>query len=378
MMQRLLKLKIEKWVIWIVLIAVLVLLRHLLPVIFLTFVLSYIGNTLVNLMGRRSPRGRKLQVVAVYMLFLLILGSVALLVVPRMFLETRQLAVFYLSQESVVGPQLPGATKADPDTALDRQTRRYVDAVVVYVFGREAYERFNTSDTYQDLLTKTEEFIQGFVPLAVEGVKHFVNSSISIVFQFLLAIILSFLILWDLPSLREGVKSLGSGPSAEVYAEIAPGMRAFGVMLGRAFEAQTGIALVNAVLTSIGFLILGIPSIALLATIVFFCSYIPVVGVILSTIPAALFAFKAGGVSLVVGLVVMVLIVHAIEAYALNPLIYGHHLKLHPVAILAILLVGEHLFGIWGLLLGVPIAAFVWVYVIRGAPPPPLQEASPE
>ncbi len=48
--------------------------------------------------------------------------------------------------------------------------------------------------------------------------------------------------------------------------------------------------------------------------IVFFCSFIPVVGVMLSTLPAALFAFKAGGIGMVFGLVVMVLIVHAIEA----------------------------------------------------------------
>ena len=86
----------------------------------------------------------------------------------------------------------------------------------------------------------------------------------------------------------------------------------------------------------------------------------------LSTLPAALFAFKAGGITLVLWLVVMVLLVHAVEAYMLNPIIYGRHMKMHPVAIIVILLVGEHLFGIWGLLLGVPMAAFVWTYVIQG------------
>ncbi|MND07509.1 hypothetical protein D3C83_295290 [compost metagenome] len=42
-------------------------------------------------------------------------------------------------------------------------------------------------------------------------------------------------------------------------------------------------------------------------------------------------------------------------------------------------MVGEHLFGIWGLLLGVPVAAFVWSYVIQGkdvgAAAPPLTRA---
>lgn len=249
---------------------------------------------------------------------------------------------------------------------IDRETRRYVQTIFIRLFGADTFYSFEQSAAYDALLTRVEQSIRRFIPKVIAAVVEFVNSSIAIFFQFLLSIILSFLILWDLPSLKSGIQTLATGHTADTYEEIAPGMRMFGVMLGRAFEAQTGIAVVNAMLTSIGFLILGIPSIALLATIVFFCSYIPVVGVILSTLPAALFAFKAGGIPLVLSLVVMVLIVHAIEAYALNPIIYGRHMRMHPVTILTILLVGEHLLGIWGLLLGVPITAFVWSYAIKG------------
>ena len=346
----------EKWAIWIAFIGVLVLLRHLFPVIFFTFVLAYIGNTIVNWLTKRWQR-RRVNLAIVYLLFLLILTGVGLLVVPRMFAEARQLAVLYISQE----PKAAGQ-----GTMLDQQTEKYLDSLLLRVFGPETFQSFERSDAYDALLHRVEESIRAFVPGVVANVRGFVNESIAVLFQFLLSIILSFLILWDLPGLKRGVQSLATGRASEVYAEIAPSMTSFGVMLGRAFEAQTGIAVVNAILTSIGFLILGIPSIALLATIVFFCSYIPVVGVMLSTVPAALFAFKVGGVGLVMWLVVMVLIVHAVEAYMLNPLIYGRHMKMHPVAILAILLVGENVFGIWGLILGVPIAAFVWNYVLGG------------
>ncbi len=44
-----------------------------------------------------------------------------------------------------------------------------------------------------------------------------------------------------------------------------------------------------------------------------------------------------------------------------QPRIVGKVLHLHPVMVLLILVIGEHFFGIWGLLLGVPIA----VYLIR-------------
>lgn len=373
-------LKLEKWLIWIALFGILLLLRHLFPVIFLTFVLTYIANTLVKVMTRRW-KWRRVNLAIVYVVFLLLITGVGLLVVPRMFSEARQLAVFYISRQPTTATAAPAQ-----ETIIDQQTRKYVDSILVRVFGPETFGSFAQSDAYEALVTRVEGSIRGFIPGVVAAVREFVNESIAILFQFVLSIILSFLILWDLPSLKRGVGALATGRTAEVYDEIAPSMRAFGVMLGRAFEAQTGIAVVNAILTSIGFLILGIPSIALLATIVFFCSYIPVVGVMLSTVPAALFAFKAGGVQMVLWLIVMVLVVHAVEAYALNPIIYGRHMKMHPVAILAILIVGEHVFGMWGLILGVPIAAFVWTYVIGQkdvtVPPPassrtPLETAAP-
>ena len=357
--------KVQKWVIWLAFLATLILLRHLFPVIFLTFVLAYIANTLVKLMTRRWNR-RRLNVVVVFVLFLAMLIGAGVLVVPKMFSEVRQLAVFSIARDAAAQPQTTSTQPRDGETAIDREARRYVDTILIRLVGPDTFRSFERSEAYEGLMQRVDAAISGFLPRVIAAVRAFVNSSLAIFLQFLLSIVLSFLILWDLPSLERGVESLATGRTAEVYDEIAPGITAFGVMLGRAFEAQTLIAVVNAVLTSIGFLILGIPSIALLATIVFFCSYIPVVGVMLSTLPAALFAFKTGGITLVLWLVVMVLLVHAVEAYMLNPLIYGRHMKMHPVAILVILMVGEHLFGIWGLLLGVPMAAFVWSYVIQG------------
>jgi predicted PurR-regulated permease PerM len=143
-------------------------------------------------------------------------------------------------------------------------------------------------------------------------------------------------------------------------------------MLGRAFEAQSVVAVVNALLSAVVFILLGLPSIALLAMIVFVCSYIPVLGMFLSTLPAAFLALRVGGITHVLWLVAAILVIHAIEAYMLNPLIYGRHLRLHPLAVLVILVVAEHLVGVWGLLLGVPIAAFVLKYVIEGQPVTPI------
>jgi predicted PurR-regulated permease PerM len=48
----------------------------------------------------------------------------------------------------------------------------------------------------------------------------------------------------------------------------------------------------------------------------------------------------------------------------LNPIIYGKHLKLNPVFTLIILYVGYHAFGLWGMLLGVPVARYFIHHVL--------------
>jgi predicted PurR-regulated permease PerM len=63
----------------------------------------------------------------------------------------------------------------------------------------------------------------------------------------------------------------------------------------------------------------------------------------------------------------LVIVIHAIEAYLLNPIIYGRHLKLNPVLTLIILYVGYHAFGLWGMLLGVPVARY-FIHDVIGVP----------
>jgi predicted PurR-regulated permease PerM len=357
-------------------------LRHLFPVFFLTFILAYIGNTVVNMMTTRFPY-RRLNLVVLYLVGIAALVGYGSVVIPRVASEAKQFVRALVSQEAVDGdgvealrmahasavgdtPSIEGAPEHDTETVLNRQARKYLDKAIVRTLGADGLRDMKGSDLYEGLVTRIEDAVVVLLSRIGAGVREFFNHIALLALHLFISTIISFIIIWDMPRLTAGALSFAEGRTADIYAQIAPGLRAFAVMLGRAFEAQTGIALVNSILTTLGFWILGIPSIALLGTIVFFCSYIPVLGVFLSTLPAGILAIKVGGFMTVVWLVVMVLVVHAIEAYGLNPLIYGHHMRVHPVAVLVILLIGEHLFGIWGLLLGVPVSAFVLKYVIKG------------
>lgn len=361
-MNRALALRMEKWAIWLVLIAIVFLLRHLFPIFFLTFVLSYIGNTAVNALTKRF-RHRKLNVVIVYVGFLALLTGVVLLLVPRMLNEARNLARQYIASEA--------AREDGGETFLRREARELVDGIIVGIAGKQTFKDFRQSDAYATIVGRIDTALATTSQRVATEVTTFANAAIFFALNFVLSMILSFMLIWDLPRTKERLKRFSEGRTAEIYREITPSLRAFGMMLGRAFEAQSVVAVVNALLSLVVFLLLGLPSIALLAMIVFVCSYIPILGMILSTLPAAFLALKVGGVTHVLWLIAAILVIHAIEAYMLNPLIYGRHLRLHPVAVLLILVVAEHLFGVWGLLLGVPIAAFVLKYVIEGEPVAP-------
>src|SRR5690606_27895292 len=102
-------------------------------------------------------------------------------------------------------------------------------------------------------------------------------------------------ILVDLKRIKRGISQLKTSRIGDFYDEAAQPIVRFGVLVGRAIEAQAWIATLNTALTLLGLLLLGIPLVAMLSVIVFVCSFIPVLGVFLSTTPIVLVALTAAG-----------------------------------------------------------------------------------
>src|SRR5262249_36506229 len=100
---------------------------------------------------------------------------------------------------------------------------------------------------------------------------------------------------------------------------------------------------------------------------VFLCSFIPVAGVFVSSTPICLIALQdpTGGLGRMLMVIVMVLIVHAIETYVLNPKIYGHHMRMNPWRVLIVLRVAGKLIGVGGLGPGIPIMNSLSRHAIR-------------
>jgi len=201
--------------------------------------------------------------------------------------------------------------------------------------------------------------IRGYVTKAASVLTRLVGQSTKTAFKGLVAILFSAIFLWDLPRIAQGVKSLRKSRARTAYLELAPRLGDFADVLGKSFEAQTMIALVNTSLTTLGLMLLGIPGIGFLSLVTLLCSFIPVAGVFVSTFPMLVLALSDCGLAKSGGVLLMVAGVHVVEAYVLNPQIYSAHLHLHPILVLVVLYVAEHMYGVPGLLLAVPVTVFL-------------------
>jgi predicted PurR-regulated permease PerM len=115
-------------------------------------------------------------------------------------------------------------------------------------------------------------------------------------------------------------------------------------------------ALLFAVFTGVLLVILRVPAAAPLAVLAGLCNVIPVLGILLATLPAALLALAVSpGTAAVV--VAAYLGYHLFETYFLLPRIYGNKLKISTLSVLLALLVGGRLQGIIGAVLVLPLVA---------------------
>jgi predicted PurR-regulated permease PerM len=360
--------------------AVVFILRSFFLLLFLTFVFGYIQNRGVNRLQELIPN-RPLRVVLVASIFLGVLITVGVFLVPRakdqtvLFVTQLPQYVERLDQElGALGEHYPMIANAIPelgafaDHSAPGNGKSRVAALVQQIFG------MGDPPDGQHKVNQLLDLVRG-----VGGRIAAIASA------FLLALLFSFLIVLDLPRLSASVCSLENSKLGFVYREVAGSIRDFATVLGKALEAQFVIALVNAALTAIGVSLLGLgSSMAFLTVIVFLCSFIPVLGVFISSVPICLIALQDSGLTTMILGIVMITVIHLLEGYVLNPRIYGSYMRINPVIVLVILTVGAKLFHIWGLILGVPICTYIFGHVIQhketvaAAPLPCPRDGDPE
>ena len=125
--------------------------------------------------------------------------------------------------------------------------------------------------------------------------------------------------------------------------------------LGAWLQGQLILSLLIGVLSYIGLTILGIPFALPLALIAGIMEVIPVMGPIISAIPAIFLALTISPV-LSVGVAAMYFIIQQIENHLIVPQVMRRAVGLNPLVVILAIAIGSRLLGIPGALLAVPMA----------------------
>jgi len=126
------------------------------------------------------------------------------------------------------------------------------------------------------------------------------------------------------------------------------------------FAGSIIVALVQGILTGIGFTLFQVPNPALWGSIASVAALIPGIGTALVIVPGILYLFFTGSTAYAVGLLIWGILAVSLIDNFLGPILVNRGVKIHPFLILLSVLGGLILFGPVGFILGPIILAFLF------------------
>jgi predicted PurR-regulated permease PerM len=189
----------------------------------------------------------------------------------------------------------------------------------------------------------------------LDGVLSGVAKLSSLVFFVAMVALSLFFLLKDGPQIRAWAESHLGVPEAVAQTITR---RVLGSLRGY-FLGVTVVAAFNAVVVTIGALILGVPLVGTIAAVTFIGAYIPYLGAWSAAGFSVLIALGGAGPEEAGGMIVVQLLANGILQQLVQPFAMGAALGIHPLAVLIVTIAGGALFGAIGLVLAAPIVSAI-------------------
>jgi len=218
-------------------------------------------------------------------------------------------------------------------------------------------EKLASTSVDQSTLDTIKAAVESLITYAATGVAGTVGSIVSGLAELIFGVFVAInIMVWVLIQGRKiaawASHHLPPVPQPVAYAIFANSARFFrGYIFG-----STIIGLFNAAVVSVGALIIGVPMAGTLGIVAWMMNYIPFFGAIVSGAFAVLIAYGAGGLSMAVPMLIIVIIANGFLQTLVSQFALGSALKLHPLVVLFATTAGGILFGAVG---GVFAAPFV-------------------
>ena len=272
--------------------------------------------------------------------------------------------------------------------AVRQSTSLIEDLPTIYTEAREAVEelveRF-ADDIPQDVRDKAEEILADLGDTLLSVAQTALTKTLQAVantFSFIIGLAIVPVLLFYL--LKDGERLVSSSLSifpknARVHAREV--VRIVNESLGAYIRAQLLLMLFIGLIVFIGLLLLDIDFAILLGLVAGITEAIPVVGPIIGAVPGIIVTL-ATDPEKIVWVLALYLGSQLLENSLLVPRIQGNAVQMHPIVIMALLIVGSETFGVIGVVVAVPVASvarevFKYFYGIWSdrSPTVPLEEA---
>ena len=307
----------------------------MLPVI-LSGLLFYLLNPLVDLMEKyKINRVLAISIIFVIIAILLIIGLAV--AIPNL---QRQVVIFAQNVPSYL---------EDADRVInDLVTKRLPDDF-----------RPQLEQVLANFSTQATAWASNISSKAVNWVSALISGTSQVIVALIIMPFMLFYLLRDGKGLRDYITQFLPNKLREPVGKV---LSEVNQQLSNYVRGQITVAVIVAIMFIILFKIIGLRYAVTLGITAGFLNLVPYLGSFLAMIPALVLGLIAGPVMLLKVIIVFI-VEQTIEGRFVSPLILGSQLNIHPITILFVLLTSGSMFGIWGVLLGIPIYASAKVVI---------------
>ena len=307
----------------------------MLPVI-LSGLLFYLLNPLVDLMEKyKINRVLSISIIFVIIGILLIIGLAV--AIPNL---QRQVVIF--------AQNVPNYLE-DADRVIDDLvTKRLPDDF-----------RPQLEQVLAQFSTQATAWASNISSKAVNWVSALISGTSQVIVALIIMPFMLFYLLRDGKGLRDYITQFLPNKLREPVGKVLSDVNQ---QLANYVRGQITVAVIVAIMFIIFFKIIGLRYAVALGVTAGVLNLVPYLGSFLAMIPALVLGLIAGPVMLLKVIIVFI-VEQTIEGRFVSPLILGSQLNIHPITILFVLLTSGSMFGIWGVLLGIPIYASAKVVI---------------